>query len=39
MFNISDTICDGADSVNSAAADDSDNLMYESSDSETDCDR
>ena len=41
MFNTSASICDGADSAaddDSAAADDSDNCMYESSDSETDCD-
>ena len=38
MFSISDSLCDGADSANSAAVDDSDNFMYESSDSETDCD-
>ena len=38
MFNISDLILDGADGANSAVADDNDNFMYESSDSETDCD-
>ena len=38
MFNISDSICDGADGANSTADDDSDNFMYKSSDSETDCD-
>ena len=38
MFNISDSICDGADGANSAADDESDNFMYESSDNETDCD-
>ena len=32
---MSDSMCDGADG---AAADDSGNFMYESSDSETDCD-
>ena len=29
MFNISDSICDGAKGANSAADDDSDNFMYE----------
>ena len=38
MFNIADLICDGADSANVFADDDSDNFMYEWSDSETDCD-
>ena len=38
MFNISDSISDAADGADSAAADDGDNFMYESSDSETDCD-
>ena len=38
MFKIADSICDGADSANSAAADDSDNFMYRSPDGETDCD-
>ena len=34
MFNISDSISYAADGADSAAADDSDNLMYESLDSE-----
>ena len=38
MFNISDSICDGADSANNAADSDGDNFMYERSGSETDCD-
>ena len=38
MFNIFDSILDGADTANSAVADDNGNFMYESSDSETDCD-
>ena len=38
MFNISDSICEGADGANSAAADDDGNFMYERSDNETDCD-
>ena len=31
-------MCDRADGADSAADDDSDNFMYESSNSETDCD-
>ena len=38
MLNISDSICNGADGANIAAGDDSDNFMYERSESETDCD-
>ena len=38
MFNISDSICDGADGANIAAEDDSDNFMHERSGSEADCD-
>ena len=38
MFNISDSLCDGADGIDSTADDDSDNFMHDKSDSETDCD-
>ena len=38
MFSISDSICDGADGPGDAADDDTDNFMYERSNSETDCD-
>ena len=37
MLNISYSTCDGAESAD-RPADDSDNFMYESFDSETDCD-
>ena len=36
MFNISDSICDGIDGADSAVNDDSEDFLYESSDTETD---